>query len=320
LIAWTTIPILFPGPGEVLRAIITSIADGSLIWDILISYFRILLGWAIGCIHAMPPGMLAGQSKWARAIIEPYVEFFRYIPPIAFITLFLIWFGLGELSKVLLIVYSSFFATSTATMAGSTAVDIEKIRTAQCMSAGRAQVFWHVFIPATMPATITGIRVALGAAFMTVIAAEFVAADSGIGYKIFSARLFALTNLVFAGLIVLGLMGYVANRVLRLVLSFFAYRYNLKYQAAIPTAHQTGCFPRLVLANALDGLNPKVRLPRKASDVKGTDQHVAIAGSPPSCPVPAEAEPENASRADRTRFDPAARRSPRDRSRPACRP
>jgi taurine transport system permease protein len=80
-----------------------------------------------------------------------------------------------------------------------------------------------------MPATITGIRVALGAAFMTVIAAEFVAADSGIGYKIFSARLFAQTDLVFAGLIVLGLMGYVANRVLRLVLSFFAYRYNLKY-------------------------------------------------------------------------------------------
>jgi ABC-type nitrate/sulfonate/bicarbonate transport system permease component len=141
LIAWTTIPILFPGPGEVLRAIITSIADGSLIWDILISYFRILLGWAIGCILAMPLGMLAGQSKWARAIIEPYVEFFRYIPPIAFITLFLIWFGLGELSKVLLIVYSSFFATFTATMAGSMAVDIEKIRAAQCMSAGRAQVF-----------------------------------------------------------------------------------------------------------------------------------------------------------------------------------
>jgi NitT/TauT family transport system permease protein len=229
LIAWTTIPILFPGPGEVLRAIITSIADGSLIWDILISYFRILLGWAIGCILAMPLGMLAGQIKWARAIIEPYVEFFRYIPPIAFITLFLIWFGLGELSKVLRIVYSSFFATFTAAMAGSMAVDIEKIRAAQCMSAGRAQVFWHVIIPATMPATITGIRVALGAAFMTVIAAEFVAADSGIGYKIFSARLFAQTDLVFAGLIVLGLMGYVANRVLRLILSFFAYRYNLKY-------------------------------------------------------------------------------------------
>ncbi len=229
LIAWSTIPILFPPPADVFRALAASLANGTLIEHVAVSYFRILAGWIIGCALAVPLGMVAGRSRTVRTILEPYIEFFRYIPPIAFITLFLIWFGLGELSKVLLIVYTAFFVTFISTLAGAMAVEKEKVRAAQCLGATRLQVFWHVIVPATMPAAITGIRMALGNAFMTVIAAEFVAAQSGIGFLIFSSRLFAQTDYVFAGILTLGVMGFVANVVLRRVLRTIAYRYGIQY-------------------------------------------------------------------------------------------
>ena len=228
IIAWTTIPILFPPPIDVFNALASSIADGSLIQDIGISYFRIITGWLLGCAVAVPLGMLTGRSAILRTVTEPYIEFFRYIPPIAFITLFLIWFGLGEL-KIILIVYTSFFVTFLATMAGAMAVEKEKVRAAQCLGAKPAQVFWHVIVPASVPAAITGIRMALGNAFMTVIAAEFVAAQSGIGFLIFSSRLFAQTDYVFAGILTLGVMGFVANAVLRRILKAVAYRYSIQY-------------------------------------------------------------------------------------------
>lgn len=229
LIAWSTIPILFPPPADVFRALAASFANGTLIEHVAVSYFRILAGWIIGCALAVPLGMVAGRSRTVRTILEPYIEFFRYIPPIAFITLFLIWFGLGELSKVLLIVYTAFFVTFISTLAGAMAVEKEKVRAAQCLGASRVQVFWHVIVPATMPAAITGIRMALGNAFMTVIAAEFVAAQSGIGFLIFSSRLFAQTDYVFAGILTLGVMGFVANIALRRVLRTIAYRYGIQY-------------------------------------------------------------------------------------------
>jgi NitT/TauT family transport system permease protein len=229
IIARTTIPILFPPPIDVFNALASALADGTLIQDIGISYFRIITGWLIGCALAVPLGMLTGRSSFLRTITEPYIEFFRYIPPIAFITLFLIWFGLGELSKILLIVYTAFFVTFIATLAGAMAVDQEKVRAAQCLGAKPAQVFWRVIVPATVPAAITGIRMALGNAFMTVIAAEFVAAQSGIGFLIFSSRLFAQTDYVFAGILTLGVMGFVANAVLRRILKAVAYRYSIQY-------------------------------------------------------------------------------------------
>lgn len=228
LAARMTIPILLPGPMDVARAGWKSASDGSLLRHIGASYFRILSGWAIGCALAIPFGIVAGRSKWVRAILEPYIEFFRFIPPIAFVTLFMIWFGLGEASKVLLIVYTAFFTTFLATLAGAMSVEQERIRAAQCLGATPAQVFFRVIVPGTVPHIVTGVRLSLGLAFMTVIAAEFIAAQTGVGYMIFSARLFAQTEYVFLGIIVLGCMGFFANWVLRKLLSRIAYRYDVK--------------------------------------------------------------------------------------------
>lgn len=223
-----TIPILLPSPADVAGAAWKSARDGSLFRHVGASYFRILTGWAIGCAIAVPFGILAGRLKWVRAVLDPYIEFFRFIPPIAFITLFMIWFGLGEVSKIALIVYTAFFTTFLATLAGAMSVEQERIRAAQCLGATPAQVFFRVIVPGTVPHIVTGVRLSLGLAFMTVIAAEFIAAQTGVGYLIFSARLFAQTEYVFLGILLLGLMGFVANWVLKKVLSRIAYRYDVK--------------------------------------------------------------------------------------------
>ncbi len=227
-IAAASMPIFFPPPEEVALAFWTSLTNGTLVEHVLMSYFRILVGWVIGCALAIPLGLLAGRSRFVRAVLEPYIEFFRFIPPIAFITLFLIWFGLGEVSKILLIVYTSLFVAFINTLAGAMAVDVEKIRAAQCMGASARQTFIHVVVPATVPHIVTGIRLALGNAFMTVVAAELVAAQSGVGHLIWNSRLFAQTDFVFVGIITLGLMGFAANWALRQLTMRVAYRYNIK--------------------------------------------------------------------------------------------
>ena len=228
LAARLTIPILLPPPVDVAKAAWKSASDGTLFRHIGASYFRIITGWAIGCALAVPVGILAGRLKWVRAVLDPYIEFFRFIPPIAFVTLFMIWFGLGEMSKVMLIIYTAFFTTFLSTLAGALGVETERIRAAQCLGASRSQVFFRVIVPATVPHIVTGVRLSLGLAFMTVIAAEFIAAQTGVGYMIFSARLFAQTEYVFVGILVLGLMGFVANWILKRILSRIAYRYDVK--------------------------------------------------------------------------------------------
>jgi len=228
LASMTTIPILLPPPADVALAFLKGIEDGSLILHVAVSYFRILSGWMIGCLAAVPLGILAGRIRLFRAIVDPYIEFFRFIPPIAFVTLFMIWFGLGETSKVALIVYTAFFTTFLSTMAGAMSVETERIRAAQCLGATPMQVFFKVIVPGTVPHIVTGVRLSLGLAFMTVVAAEFIAAQSGVGYLIFSARLFAQTDNVFVGILTLGLMGFFANWLLRKILSRIAYRYDVK--------------------------------------------------------------------------------------------
>ncbi|MFN0162852.1 MAG: ABC transporter permease [Burkholderiales bacterium] len=226
-IAAVTLPIFFPPPGEVAAAFWKTLADGTLPQHVGMSYLRIFTGWAIGCAIAIPLGLVAGRSAFIRMLVEPYIEFFRFIPPIAFIGLFLIWFGLGEMSKILLIVYTALFATFVNTLAGAMAVEPEKIRAAQCLGASPRQIFSHVVVPATVPYIVTGLRLAMGNAFMTVIAAELVAAQSGVGHLIWNSRLFAQTDYVFVGIITLGLMGFVANWALRQVLMRAAYRYGI---------------------------------------------------------------------------------------------
>jgi NitT/TauT family transport system permease protein len=228
--AWAasqTLPLFLPSPLEVVDAAFELAQDGELQEDILISYQRVLLGWALGGAVGIPLGLLAGRSRTVAAAMAPYVNFFRFVPPIALVSLFIIWLGIGEASKVALIFYASTFLVFLNVAAGSAAVHPDKVRAAQSMGASRLRTFVMVIVPATVPAIATGLRVAMSNSFSAVVAAELVAAQTGIGSLIFTSRLLGRTDLVFVGILTLGLMGMFADLVFRRILGLIAYRYEI---------------------------------------------------------------------------------------------
>jgi NitT/TauT family transport system permease protein len=208
-------PFFFPSPLAVCRAIAELTASGVLPQAIAISYFRILLGWAIGCAVAVPLAVVAGRITLVRQMVEPFFNFFRFIPPIAFLGVAILWFGIGEESKVAIIIYTSLFTVFMNTMAGAASVDESQSRAALCLGATRRQVLLRVVLPATVPAILVGMRIGMGFSFMTVVAAEMIAANEGVGFLIYNARLFLKTANAFAGILTLGAMGLLADMLFR---------------------------------------------------------------------------------------------------------
>ncbi|MGG3308186.1 ABC transporter permease [Paenibacillus lautus] len=210
-------PEILPGPIYTAKGGYELLTDGTLIQYIGISSYRVLLGWSLGSLIAIPIGLIIGKVGPIRAFAEPFLNFIRFIPPIAFITLFLVWFGIGETSKVMLILYATFFIVVLNTLTGVLAVEEDKIRSARSMGASEWQIVQHVIIPATVPYMFTGIRLAMGTSFMAIIGAEMIASNEGLGYLIWNSRLFFRTDWIFVGLICLGLMGFITDRAVGLL-------------------------------------------------------------------------------------------------------
>ncbi len=208
-------PFFFPSPLAVCSSLADLTASGVLPHAIAISYFRILLGWAIGCTVAVPLAIVAGRIALVRQMVEPFFNFFRFIPPIAFLGVAILWFGIGEESKVAIIIYTSLFTVFMNTMAGAASVDESPSRAALCLGATRRQVLLRVILPATVPAILVGMRIGMGFSFMTVVAAEMIAANEGVGFLIYNARLFLKTANAFAGILTLGAMGLLADMLFR---------------------------------------------------------------------------------------------------------
>ena len=225
---WVGKPAFLPSPLKTLHGAIELVQSGDLQTDIIVSFSRIIVGFVIGTAIGIPLGLLMGISPFVRTFLDPYVEFFRFIPPIAFVTLAVIWFGLGETSKIVLIVYTTLFMVAINTMIGVLSMDPDKRFAALCLGASKSQVFFHVTIPAVIPNIVTGMKIAMGNSFMTVVSAEMVAARSGIGFLIFNSRLFLLTEWIFVGIITLGIMGFIADRLLRIFVSTFLKHYDVK--------------------------------------------------------------------------------------------
>ncbi|MDE3111532.1 MAG: ABC transporter permease [Chloroflexota bacterium] len=223
-----TIPFILPSPADVAGTIFHMWGTGELVQNVADSSKRILTGWAVGILFGIPAGLVMGWFTVVRRVLEPYVEFLRFIPPIAFISLAIIYFGIGETSKVVLIFYTTVFIVTLNTTAGVVAVDEVKLRAAACLGASRVRTLTSVVVPAAVPYMVTGARIAMGNSFMTIVSAEFVAAESGIGNLIWQARNVARTDAVFAGIIILGLMGFVADRTLRLAAAMVLRRYGVK--------------------------------------------------------------------------------------------
>lgn len=210
-------PYFFPSPLAVAEAVWSLTRSGALPHAVAISYFRILTGWVVGCAFAIPIALVAGRITVVRQSIEPFFNFFRFVPPIAFLGVAILWFGIGEGSKIAIIIYTSLFTVFMNTMAGAASVDESPSRAALCLGASRRQVLWRVVLPATVPAILVGMRVGMGFSFMSVVAAEMIAANEGVGFLIYNARLFLKTANAFAGILTLGAMGLLADFVFRMI-------------------------------------------------------------------------------------------------------
>ena len=213
---WKTFnPVLLPLPHEVLGAAIKLTASGELPRDIAASLSRVILGFLVAAVLGVGLGTVIGRSRTIEKLLEPALELMRPVPPLAFLPVFVLWFGVGESSKVAFITYSAFFPIFTTTTEGIKFVDILLIRAAQTLGASKGEIFRLVVLPAALPSIITGLRVGFAQCLFVIVAAEFIAANSGLGFLINDSRSFFLMSNMLVGAAVIGLVGFVFNSLLR---------------------------------------------------------------------------------------------------------
>ena len=210
-------PVLMPSPLDVLHTGVELVESGELQRDILASLSRVLQGFGIAAFVGVALGMAVGRSRLLENLVDPMLELLRPIPPLAFLPMMVLWFGIGEASKISFIAYAAFFPIFTTTLEGIKYVDPLLLRAAASLGASRRDLFRYVVLPAATPAIITGLRLGFGLSFFVIVAAEFVAADSGLGYLINDARTFFLVSQMLLGAAVIGLIGFGFNRLLRLL-------------------------------------------------------------------------------------------------------
>ncbi len=183
------------------------IFSGELIHDAYSSLFRVVTGFVIGAGMALPMGLLMGANERIYKLFNPLIQVLRPIPPIAFIPLSILWFGLGNPPAIFLIVIGSFFPVLMNTIAGVRHVDGIYIRAARSLGANQTTMFLRIMLPAATPYILTGARIGVGTAFIVVIVSEMIAVNNGLGYRILEAREFFWSDKIIAGMFSIGLLG-----------------------------------------------------------------------------------------------------------------
>lgn len=205
-----------PTPPEVVTAAGELIADGTLQADLLASLGRVLAGFVLGSAVAIPVGFLMGWYSVARGLFEPWIQFFRTIPPLALLPLVLVLMGIGEAPKIFVIFLAAFLACVISTYQGVVSVDRTLLNAARVLGAHDGTIFLRVVVPASTPFILVGMRVGLGSAWATLVAAELLAAQQGIGHRMQSAQIFFDIPTIFVGIVVIGVLGLVMDRLLLL--------------------------------------------------------------------------------------------------------
>jgi NitT/TauT family transport system permease protein len=220
LAVWTLLATVgvqgLPNPLQVAAKAGELIADGTLLGDALASLRRVLSGFLLGTLLAIPIGFLMGWYTTARGLLEPYVQFFRTIPPLAIIPLAIVLMGIGEVPKVFVIFLASFLSSVVATFQGVVDVDKTLINAARVLGASDRTIFLKVVVPASTPFILVGMRVGLGSAWGTLVAAELIAAQEGLGFRMQQAQLYYDLSTIFVGLIAIGVLGLLMDRLLLL--------------------------------------------------------------------------------------------------------
>lgn len=213
-------PILFPSPAATWAAFIDLLANGYkgiTLWEHLgHSIFRMLLAFLLAMATAIPLGLWSGSSAKIQAVLDPLVEFYRPIPPLAYYTLLILWFGIGNLPKIALLYLAAFSPMYIAAMSAVRGVPEDRILSAQSLGASKGQLFRYVIFPSCLPGIFTGIRTATGFTYTTLVASEIVAAVNGIGWMVLDASKFLRSDIMFVGIIIMGVTGIFLDGLIRI--------------------------------------------------------------------------------------------------------
>jgi len=213
-------PLFLPSPIVVARQLAaglsTPIGDATLVGHTALSLFRVLSAFALACLTAIPIGIGMGVSRVVRGVFDPPIEFYRPLPPLAYLPLVVIWFGIDEAAKIILIYLACFAPLALAARSGVRSATPEQINAALSLGATRLQLIRHVILPAALPEILTGMRIALGFGWTTLVAAEMVAANVGVGQMVLNASHFLRTDLVVMGIVVIALFAYGFDLAMRL--------------------------------------------------------------------------------------------------------
>ncbi len=228
LVLWTVAtnagwikPLFLPSPQAVLQQFweyLTGTANDKPLWQhFLASILRVFGAFWLAFVTAVPVGIAMGMSRVARGIFDPPIEFYRPLPPLAYLPLIIIWFGIDELPKVLLIFLACFAPLALAARSGMRSASQEQINAAYSMGASYGQVIRHVILPSALPDILVGMRIAIGFGWTTLVAAEMVAANVGLGQMVLNASNFLRTDIVIMGIIVIGVIAYSFDLLMRWV-------------------------------------------------------------------------------------------------------
>ncbi|HDX8339650.1 MULTISPECIES: taurine ABC transporter permease TauC [Aeromonas] len=213
-------PLFLPPPAQVLQQLVTlagpqGFMDATLWQHLAASLQRILIALAAATLCGVTVGLAMGLSPTLRGMLDPLIELYRPVPPLAYLPLMVIWFGIGETSKVLLIYLAIFAPVAMATLAGVQGARQVRLRAARALGANRWQVLWYVIVPGALPDMLTGLRIGLGVGWSTLVAAELIAATRGVGFMVQAAGEFLATDVVLAGILVIALIAFTLELGLR---------------------------------------------------------------------------------------------------------
>lgn len=207
-----TSSLFLPRPGEVLRqfgVVFSQGYAGATIWQhIGASLFRIGLAAGLAILVGIPIGLLMGLNRWAKGILDTPIEFYWPLPPLAYLPLMIIWLGIGETSKVMLLFLAMFAPICLSAQAGVRSVSVERAQAARALGASRFQLFAHIVLPSALPEILTGVRIAFGIGWSTLVAAELIASTQGIGFLVMSAAQFLATDVVFVGIAIISVCAF----------------------------------------------------------------------------------------------------------------
>ena len=211
------VPQLFPSPRATAHTYWQIVADGTLPFDALTSITRIVIGFVIGSVLGALGGLVIGTFRLAREVLEPWVNFLRFISGVAWISIFIVWFGIGETPKVALIAFATIFPVYLNLYSGIRSVDLRLLDAAKSFGLSRADQIWHVVLPSALPSLLVGLRYALSVSILVLVVAEQINASAGLGYLINNARDFMRTDIIVVCLMVYAILGLGADWLVRAI-------------------------------------------------------------------------------------------------------